>query len=51
MEVKPLTLPVFAIVQVPYIPQFNTEEAVASSVKMLKNWGFTNLDLFTYIIR
>lgn len=39
------------VVRVPYIPQFNTEEAVASSVKILKNMGFTNLDLFTYIIR
>jgi len=38
-------------VRVPAIPKYNTEEAIASSVNILKNMGFTNLDLFTYIIR
>ena len=38
-------------VRVPSIPKYNTEEAIASSVNILKNMGFTNLDLFTYIIR
>ncbi len=38
-------------VRVPAIPEYNTEEAIASSVETLKNMGFTNLDLFTYIIR
>jgi len=36
-------------VRVPNIPGYNTPEDVHKSAEMLKNMGFTSLDVFTYI--
>lgn len=38
-------------VRVPSIPQYNTEEDVASSVEKLQAMGFTQIEVFPYIIR
>ncbi|MCF0220077.1 MAG: radical SAM protein [Muribaculaceae bacterium] len=38
-------------VRVPHIPNFNTTENVAQSIRMLRDWGVNNIDEFTYIIR
>lgn len=38
-------------IRVPSIPQYNTEEDVASSVEKLQAMGFTQIEVFPYIIR
>lgn len=38
-------------VRVPSIPQYNTEEDIASSVEKLQAMGFTQIEVFPYIIR
>ena len=39
------------VVRVPFIPEFNDKEDVMNSVTKLKEMGFTNIDVFHYIIR
>ena len=39
------------MVRVPHIPEFNTDEDVAKSIKCLKAMGVKNIDEFNYIIR
>ncbi len=39
------------IVRVPSIPGHNTEEDISSSVTILKDMGFTQIDTFPYIVR
>ena len=39
------------MVRVPHIPEFNTDEDVAKSIKRLKAMGVKNIDEFNYIIR
>ena len=39
------------LIRVPSIPGHNTEEDVSSSVTILKDMGFTQIDIFPYIIR
>lgn len=39
------------MVRVPHIPEFNTDEDVAKSIKCLKAMGVENIDEFNYIIR
>ncbi len=39
------------IVRVPHIPEFNTDEDVAKSIKRLKAMGVVDVDEFQYIIR
>ena len=38
-------------IRVPKIPEFNTEEDLKSSVEKLQAFGFTNIEVFPYIIR
>ena len=38
-------------VRVPAIPNFNTKEDMESSVQILKDMGFTDIEVFPYIIR
>ena len=39
------------VVRVAFIPEFNDKEDVMNSVTKLKEMGFTNIDVFHYIIR
>ena len=38
-------------VRIPLIPDFNTEEDRQRSVKILKEMGYANLELFDYVIK
>lgn len=38
-------------IRVPSIPQYNTEEDIASSVNILQTMGFTKIQVFPYIVR
>lgn len=35
-------------IRIPLIPEFNTQEATAESVRKVREMGFTDIDLFTY---
>ena len=35
-------------IRIPLIPEFNTKEATAESVRKVREMGFTDIDLFTY---
>ena len=38
-------------IRVPAIPEYNTKEDMEASVEILNNMGFTNIEVFPYIIR
>ncbi len=38
-------------IRVPAIPEYNTKEDMEASVEILTNMGFTNIEVFPYIIR
>lgn len=39
------------VIRIPFIPKYNSKEDVEKSVALIQEMGFTNLDVFHYVIR
>jgi pyruvate formate lyase activating enzyme len=39
------------VIRIPFIPKYNSKEDVEKSVALIQEIGFTNLDVFHYVIR
>ena len=42
---------IHVVIRIPFIPEYNSKEDVEKSVALIQEMGFTNLDVFHYVIR
>lgn len=39
------------LIRIPFIPNFNSQQNIEYSINQIKNMGFTNIDVFNYILK
>ena len=39
------------LIRIPYIPEYTTKSDIDSSIKLIEDMGFTNIDTFDYVVK